>query len=168
MKRKLRGAHHHGNDVDRNVGCPHISSLLFHRPRRLLSILLLFLFLLSSVANAEDVATNVKAATTTTPRPVATTFSTVSASKGSGSTNNPTATTLVTASNTPVTIPQPFDTTNLDDTGNNFTASSCPQFIRTFLADASFQACVPFSMLLYDSSGFISLTRTVYSPWNWR
>jgi hypothetical protein len=64
----------------------------------------------------------------------------------------------------PVSIPQPFDTTNLEDTGSNFTSSSCPQFMRTFLADASFRACVPFSMLLYNSADFIALTRTVLYP----
>lgn len=152
MKRKLRGDQRNRTV---NVGYSY-RSLKFHRPR-LLSFLFLFILLLSPVVDAQDVSTS-----STSSKRVATSFSTISTAKVSASTNPPT-TTLVTAPNTPVTIPQPFDTANLDDTGNNFTSPSCPQFIRTFLADASFQSCVPFSMLLYDSADFIALTRTVRS-----
>lgn len=35
--------------------------------------------------------------------------------------------------------------------------------MRNFLADPDFQACVPFSLLLYTSAAFISLTRQVLS-----
>jgi hypothetical protein len=41
-------------------------------------------------------------------------------------------------------LPQPFDTS----LGNNFTAPSCPQFFKTFLADKDFKACYPLSLLL--------------------
>jgi len=41
-------------------------------------------------------------------------------------------------------LPQPFDT-NL---GNNFTNPNCPTFFSRFLADDTFQKCLPFSLLL--------------------
>jgi len=53
---------------------------------------------------------------------------------------------IATASTAPLPtgIPEPFDT----GLGNNFTSSSCPQFFRTFLGDATFKQCYPFSLLL--------------------
>lgn len=41
-------------------------------------------------------------------------------------------------------LPKPFDTT----LGNNFTQSSCPAFFESFLTNATFTACLPFSLLL--------------------
>lgn len=46
--------------------------------------------------------------------------------------------------NSPLPLPQPFDT-NL---GSNFTAQSCPAFFETFLKNQTFQDCLPFSLLL--------------------
>jgi hypothetical protein len=73
----------------------------------------------------------------------------------------PTQTTSTAVNTSPITIPRPFDTAQLSGTGSNFTTATCPQFMRNFLSDSSFQACVPFSLLLYTSSQFIKMTRTV-------
>lgn len=43
-----------------------------------------------------------------------------------------------------VPLPSPFDST----LGNNFTSPSCPEFFDSFLNNATFQQCHPFSMLL--------------------
>lgn len=47
------------------------------------------------------------------------------------------------ATQTPFTVPKPFDTA----LSNNFT-SNCAAFFRTFLADEAFSKCHPFSLLL--------------------
>lgn len=41
-------------------------------------------------------------------------------------------------------LPNPFDTS----LGNNFTSQGCPDFITSFLNNATFKACLPFSLLL--------------------
>lgn len=41
-------------------------------------------------------------------------------------------------------LPSPFDTS----LGNNFTSPSCPAFFQSFLSNATFQDCLPFSLLL--------------------
>lgn len=158
MKRK--------SNEDGNITTTHIHiSHQFHRPR-LLSTFFLFLlisFLLSPIVHAEK--TDVTSSTSSTT--AISTMTIIISVTGlttlvTSTTTVPSQTTLQAAENTsPITIPQPFDTTNLADTGSNFTTTSCPDFMRTFLADPSFQACVPFSMLLYTSADFIALTRTV-------
>jgi hypothetical protein len=47
---------------------------------------------------------------------------------------------------TPVStsLPRPFDSS----IGDNFTQPSCPQFFNDFLSNATFQECLPFSLLL--------------------
>lgn len=45
------------------------------------------------------------------------------------------------------TLPQPFDTS----LGNNFTSTACPSYFTKFLADATFQTCYPFSLLIQVS-----------------
>lgn len=47
-------------------------------------------------------------------------------------------------------LPSPFDTS----LGNNYTSTTCLPFLQSFLSDPSFQACVPFSLLLQTSSRF--------------
>src|ERR1700737_2276055 len=122
-------------------------SEFFHRPR----ILLVFLFLLfSTLIHSQTTDPNVGA--------------TLSVSVGTTSSFDALATpspSSTPTSSTPITIPQPFDTADLADTGSNFTSSSCPSFMRSFLANQAFQNCVPFSLLLYTSSAFFSLTRSV-------
>lgn len=41
-------------------------------------------------------------------------------------------------------LPSPFDSS----LGNNFTASSCPNFFQSFLSNSTFQKCHPLSLLL--------------------
>jgi hypothetical protein len=72
-------------------------------------------------------------------------------SSSSSSTASPTVAATATTSGTGATgtssslpLPSPFDSF-LD---SNFTNPSCPQFIHAFLADTSFKACLPFSLLL--------------------
>ncbi|GJN89247.1 hypothetical protein Rhopal_002226-T1 [Rhodotorula paludigena] len=44
--------------------------------------------------------------------------------------------------------------------GTNFTSTSCPSFFATFLADPTFQACAPFSLLLTTSKAFFQAQRS--------
>ncbi|KIW65014.1 hypothetical protein PV04_07306 [Phialophora macrospora] len=53
-------------------------------------------------------------------------------------------------------LPTPFDTS----LGSNFTGSSCPQFFSAFLANATFNACVPVSLLLQNSNSFFRAQRS--------
>jgi len=154
----------------------------FHRPRIL--FLLLALLFLSPIVQCQDTdssptgATTVFATTTltqmintggtlttttTTGASTLTMTTTTTAANGTAtSTDSTSSVTLTAAANTsPITIPQPFDTAQLSGKGSNFTSTTCPQFMRTFLADPGFQACVPFSLLLYTSAAFITLTREV-------
>ncbi|EMC94786.1 hypothetical protein BAUCODRAFT_56498, partial [Baudoinia panamericana UAMH 10762] len=55
------------------------------------------------------------------------------------------------------TLPHPFDST----LGNNFTASSCPNFFRGFLNNDTFTSCLPLSLLLQTSSGFFAAERSL-------
>jgi hypothetical protein len=78
--------------------------------------------------------------------------SSASSSSGSStSTSSPTVAATATSSGTNATgtssslpLPSPFDSF-LD---SNFTNPGCPQYFHTFLADAAFKACLPFSLLL--------------------
>ncbi|KAK8191290.1 hypothetical protein IWZ00DRAFT_273895 [Phyllosticta capitalensis] len=58
---------------------------------------------------------------------------------------------------TATTLPEPFDTS----IGSNFTASSCPAFFNSFLANSTFDNCVPLSLLLQTSSSFFDDTRSL-------
>ena len=69
-----------------------------------------------------------------------------------------------------IALPVPFDSTM----GNNFTQPSCPTFFRQFLANDSFQDCMPLSLLLQVGGKFtttlsLSLTclnrRPMTSSW---
>ena len=48
------------------------------------------------------------------------------------------------AQDSQIPLPHPFDTS----LGNNFTAPSCPAFFNNFLTNDTFNACLPFSLLL--------------------
>jgi len=158
----------------------------FHRPR-ILFLLLALLLLFAPIVQCDDTdstptgATTVFATTTltqtintastlttttTTGASTLTMTTTTTAANGTATaTDSKSSGTLAAAANTsPITIPQPFDTAQLSGSGSNFTSTTCPQFMRTFLADPGFQACVPFSLLLYTSAGFITLTREVLFP----
>jgi hypothetical protein len=140
----------------------------FHRPR--IFLVILFILFLSTLINAQsddsffgaatltagtddstetDVATPAESTTYPSPNLLPTT------------TQNTPSASLETAVNTsPITIPQPFDDAQLSETGN-FTSATCPEFMRSFLNETAFQQCVPFSLLLYTSSEFFSLTKSV-------
>jgi hypothetical protein len=62
------------------------------------------------------------------------------------------------ASATTTVLPQAFDTT----LGNNFTTDGCPNFFVSFLSNATFQSCYPFSLLLQTSHGFFEAEKSFY------
>ncbi|GAA5899351.1 hypothetical protein JCM6882_009095 [Rhodosporidiobolus microsporus] len=55
-------------------------------------------------------------------------------------------------------LPEAFDST----IGTNFTSTACPSFFATFLADPTFTACAPFSLLLTTSTAFFTAERSPY------
>lgn len=52
---------------------------------------------------------------------------------------------------------------NSSTLGTNFTSTNCPSFFATFLADPTFTACAPFSLLLTTSTAFFTAERSPYS-----
>lgn len=57
---------------------------------------------------------------------------------------------------TPTGLPVPFDTS----LGSNFTDSACPDYFTKFLADPTFQSCLPMSLLLQNSMSFFQAARS--------
>lgn len=53
-------------------------------------------------------------------------------------------------------LPMPFDTS----LGSNFSDPACPQYFAKFLADATFQSCLPMSVLLQNSMSFFQAARS--------
>lgn len=78
------------------------------------------------------------------------TSSTATSKAVSSTTTSGSAATL-TASSSP--LPSPFDSS----LGNNFTSPSCPDFIYSFLNNATFKSCLPFSLLLEVSLPYHAL-----------
>jgi len=149
----------------------HSYSTVYHRPRLLLNFLFIVLFfvglplvradgLSSNLSSSSEEPTTVTATTTLVEPGEGSTIVLTTTASPSSTTSIP-STIVLSTETSPVTIPQPFDATNLDTTGSNFTTTTCPQFITSFLSESSFRNCVPFSLLLYTSSAFISLTRSV-------
>lgn len=58
--------------------------------------------------------------------------------------------------NTDTGLPVPFDTS----IGSNFTDPACPQYFSKFLADPTFQSCLPMSLLLQNSMSFFQAARS--------
>lgn len=54
------------------------------------------------------------------------------------------------------TMPMAFDAT----LGTAFTSTACPSFFQTFLADETFIACAPFSLLLSTSTAFFNAEKS--------
>ena len=145
-------------------------STVYHRPRLLLNFLFVVLFFTLPLVRADGSSSSLSSSS---EEPTTVTATTTLVEQGEGSTivltttATPSSTSLIPSTvvlstqTSPVTIPQPFDSANLDTTGSNFTTTTCPQFITSFLSEPSFKNCVPFSLLLYTSSAFISLTRSV-------
>ena len=139
-------------------------SSIFHRPRILFLVALILSPIALVCAGQSDSPTGATTvyATVTESAENLTMTTTTTALNATSTDSDPTSTTENVAQNTsPISIPQPFDRAKLSDTGSNFTTISCPEFFRTFLADPGFQACVPFSLLLYTSVGFTELSRSV-------
>jgi hypothetical protein len=159
------------------------SAAYFHRPRILFLFLVLFACVQlvaaarhvetsdddgSSPTTLQTVITTTSAVTytLTTVASHVPVFSSANPSASSASANSTASATISTAASTSaVTIPQPFDTAKLTDTGANFTSTTCPPFMRTFVSDPNFINCVPFSLLLYTSVGFTAITREVCLVW---
>jgi len=156
---------------------PQNSATHFHRPR--IVVFLVFFACIQFVAairhdvdgrdntiDSTDDATDFTTLPTdfTTISTVSTTISPVPLFNATSTSPNstPSATLDVAPSTSSVTIPRPFDTAKLSGTGANFTSTTCPGFMTTFVSDPNFYNCVPFSLLLYTSVGFTSITRQVY------
>ena len=147
-------------------------SPLFHRPRILFLVALLLSVIAVVSAGNDDsptgattvFATGTESAensTTTTTALTTAPNATDTSDSPSSTSSHPTSTLNVAQNTSPITIPQPFDRAKLTNTGSNFTTTTCPTFMRTFLADPGFRACVPFSLLLYTSVDFSILSRSV-------
>ncbi|KAF2719146.1 hypothetical protein K431DRAFT_191664, partial [Polychaeton citri CBS 116435] len=80
--------------------------------------------------------------------------STITASGDSAATTRPLQT-AVAPTQSP--LPRPFDSS----LGNNFTSPACPAFFNDFLSNPSFQACLPFSLLLQTSNSFFAASRSL-------
>lgn len=57
---------------------------------------------------------------------------------------------------TPSGLPEPFDTS----LGSNFTNPNCPNYFTKFLNNATFQSCLPISLLLQNSMSFFQTARS--------
>ncbi|MCJ1316640.1 hypothetical protein MMC15_001961 [Xylographa vitiligo] len=82
-----------------------------------------------------------------------------STAPSASSSSTPTASSpLMTASTVPTNapLPRPFDTS----LGSNFTSSSCPAFFDSFLNNATFGSCLPFSLLLQNSNSFFQAEKS--------
>lgn len=145
-----------------------IGSLQFQRPQ-ILTIVIIFIVLFTSNVNSQSSSSSnsqptVHSTTTLALSEPSTLITTTITTRPStlGSTTSTSPSKLVTAINTsPIPIPQPFDNAQLSGEAANFSSSTCPQFMSKFLADPSFKACVPFSLLLYTSAKFIQITHDV-------
>jgi len=65
-------------------------------------------------------------------------------SDASSSTSPPSSISTAPPSTDSSSLPKPFDSS----LGNNFTTPSCPAFFHSFLSNATFNQCLPFSLLL--------------------
>ncbi|KAH0538678.1 hypothetical protein FGG08_004753 [Glutinoglossum americanum] len=54
-------------------------------------------------------------------------------------------------------LPTPFDS----GIGANYTTTSCPTFLKAFLANSTFQSCQPFSLLLQNSQSFFQAEKSI-------
>lgn len=81
------------------------------------------------------------AATTAEAKAASTTVAVKTTAQASDSATSSVAAATATATSD---LPKPFDSS----IGANFTTTSCPIFINAFLANSTFQSCLPFSLLL--------------------
>lgn len=73
-----------------------------------------------------------------------------------GRRDNSTNITSIPTLNTNSGLPVPFDTS----LGSNFTNTACPAYFQKFLADSTFQACLPVSLLLQNSMSFFQAAKS--------
>jgi hypothetical protein len=92
-------------------------------------------FTLQPGVDSSATASSQLASSTTITKP--TSSSTLSTSAVATATTAP-------GSGSSLPLPQPFDSA----LGANFTSQACPNFISNFLANSTFQQCLPFSLLL--------------------
>jgi hypothetical protein len=85
----------------------------------------------------------------------AATFTPITNSSSTDATSTTTSTSSRTA--VPTALPSPFDTS----IGSNFTSQACPHFFNSFLNNATFQSCVPVSLLLQNSNSFFKASRSI-------
>ncbi|KAI9727611.1 MAG: hypothetical protein M1834_008051 [Cirrosporium novae-zelandiae] len=78
-------------------------------------------------------------------------------STATSSTSSPSSTLATAATVSSSSLPTPFDTS----LGSNYTTSSCPKYINTFLSDDDFQTCLPFSLLLQNSQSFFQTEKSL-------
>lgn len=96
------------------------------------------------LSNEEQEARELRKRQSDSASTITTTFAIAVTTTGSQSTPTSATQTSTTAPSSP--LPSP-----LDSMSSNFTGSSCPTFINSFLTNPTFKQCYPFSMLLQVS-----------------
>ena len=87
----------------------------------------------------------------------ATGFSSIVAPEGdSTSSASPAETSIISAGGSSSSAPKAFD----GGLGNNYTDSSCPLFLNSFLNNETFAGCMPFSLLLQTSVSFFAASKS--------
>ncbi|TGO10701.1 hypothetical protein BPAE_0998g00010 [Botrytis paeoniae] len=111
----------------------------------------------SDLNRKRNVATITSTATITPPRSTSTATATDSSSSSSTLAESQTSSGLVSAATgTTASLPTPFD--------SGFTSnitSTCSSFMMDFLANETFKACLPFSLLLQNSNSFFQASKSL-------
>ncbi|KAM0170036.1 hypothetical protein ACHAPF_009406 [Botrytis cinerea] len=115
----------------------------------------------SDLNEKRDAATITSTATITPPRSTGTGTGTATATESSSSSStlaeSQTSSGLVSAATgTTATLPTPFDS----GFSSNIT-STCSSFMMNFLANETFKACLPFSLLLQNSNSFFQASKSL-------
>lgn len=103
-----------------------------------------------------NVATITSTATITPPQITGTATATVTDSSSSTLASSNTSSGQLSAATATTNLPTPFD--------SGFTSnvtSTCSSFMMNFLADDSFKACLPFSLLLQNSNSFFQASKSI-------
>ncbi|CAD6456719.1 5f493113-6eb7-49fd-9771-bfc1267d449f [Sclerotinia trifoliorum] len=103
-----------------------------------------------------NVATITSTATITPPKITGTATATVTDSSSSTLASSGTSSGQLSAATARPSLPTPFD--------SGFTSnvtSTCSSFMMNFLADDSFKACLPFSLLLQNSNSFFQASKSI-------
>ncbi|KAF7880812.1 uncharacterized protein EAF02_006703 [Botrytis sinoallii] len=110
----------------------------------------------SDLIKKRNVAAITSTATITPPRSTSTATATDSASSSSTLAESQTSSGLVSAATGTTNLPTPFD--------SGFTSnitSTCSSFMMDFLANETFKACLPFSLLLQNSNSFFQASKSL-------